>query len=80
MTDTRHDAVDLVRRSWWINVADVARSLHEESKRAEALDLAKSADLKDEITLRAIDLQKEMGSLAQRPGGKAAGERAEKGR
>jgi hypothetical protein len=66
---------DLIRRSWWINVADLARRLNEESNRSEALDLAKSTDLKDDVTLRAIDLQKEMGTLAQRPPSKTAGAR-----
>ncbi|MCA1685626.1 MAG: hypothetical protein LC745_06495, partial [Planctomycetia bacterium] len=60
--------VDAVRRSWWFNVAEVAQRLNEDPKRQKALDAAKSTDPKDEITQRAIDLQKASGFIAQRPG------------
>lgn len=52
----------LTRRSWWMNVADLARRLDDEPKRLAALDLAKSTDPKDEITQRAIELQKAAGT------------------
>jgi hypothetical protein len=58
--------VDVVRRSWWMNLADIALRLNEESKRLEALDLAKSSDTKDEITMRAVELQKATGFDGQR--------------
>jgi hypothetical protein len=62
--------VDQVRRSWWLNVADIALRLNEESKRTEALDRAKGADPKDVITVRAVDLQRTSGVVAQRAGGR----------
>ena len=57
---------DVVQRSWWINVADIAVRLNEEPKRLKALEAAKSTDLKDEVTVRAVDLQKASG-LGARP-------------
>jgi hypothetical protein len=40
--------------------------LNEDAKRQKALDLAKSPNPRDEITQRAIDLQKSSGFFAQR--------------
>jgi hypothetical protein len=59
--------VDVVRRAWWINVADLDQRLNEESKRLKALEAAKNTDLKDEVTLRAVELQKASGLASQRP-------------
>ena len=58
--------LDVVRRSWWMNVADVAARLHEETNRRTALDLAKSGDTHDEITQRAVKEQKDSGLVARR--------------
>lgn len=53
--------VDMIRRAWWLNVADLNLRLNEEPKRLKALELAKSDDLRDEITQRAVALQKASG-------------------
>jgi tetratricopeptide (TPR) repeat protein len=65
--------VENVRRSWWLNVAYIARQLNEEADRMKALDLAKNADPKDEITVRAVGLQKESGYITQRSASRSAG-------
>ena len=61
--------VDVVRRAWWLNLADLAARLDEDSERQKALEAAKVADLKDEITRRAVELQSRSGAFARRPGG-----------
>ena len=58
--------VEAVRRAWWVNVADLSLRLNEDADRRLALDAAKNADPKDEITRRAVDLQKTSGFIAQR--------------
>jgi hypothetical protein len=58
--------LDVVRRAWWLNLADIALRLNEPSDRRFALDLAKSDDTKDEITLRAVELQKASGLDSRR--------------
>jgi hypothetical protein len=62
---------DLARRAWWVNVADLAQRLNDDAERRVALDAAKNADPKDEITQRAVDLQKASGAVAQRTAGSA---------
>ncbi len=57
---------DSVRRACWVNVSDLSLRLEEESGRRLALDAAKNADPKDEITRRAVELQKASGFMAQR--------------
>ncbi|MFO0910193.1 MAG: hypothetical protein U0794_17930 [Isosphaeraceae bacterium] len=57
---------DRVRRSWWINVADLALRLNQDSSRREALDLAKNDDTRDEITQRAVEAQRDSGLTARR--------------
>jgi len=52
---------DVLRRAWWMNVADLDLRLNEEGKRLKALELAKNDDMKDEITRRAVALQKASG-------------------
>jgi tetratricopeptide (TPR) repeat protein len=52
---------DSVRRSWWMNVADLSLRVNDEPSRLKALELAKSLDPKDEITQRAVELQKAIG-------------------
>jgi hypothetical protein len=60
---------DSARRAWWVNVSDLAQRLNEDAERRVALDAAKNADPKDEITQRAVDLQKAAGFVAQRSAG-----------
>jgi hypothetical protein len=57
--------VDVVRRAWWLNVADIDLRLNEESKRLRALEAAKSTDLKDEVTQRAVELQRASGGAGR---------------
>jgi tetratricopeptide (TPR) repeat protein/pSer/pThr/pTyr-binding forkhead associated (FHA) protein len=47
---------DRVRRSWYLNLADLALRLDDEPKRLKALEAAQGADSQDEITQRAFDL------------------------
>lgn len=65
--------VDPVRRSWWLNVAYLSLRLNEEPERLKALENAKNADPKDEITRRVVAIQKESGVVAQRPGVRGLG-------
>lgn len=58
--------VDSIRRSWWLNLADIALRLNEEATRQKALDSAKSTDPRDPITQRAVELQKKSGYAAQK--------------
>ena len=55
--------IDRVARSWWLNLAEIARRLNHDSDRRKALELAKCDDPKDEITAQAIQLQKEAGDF-----------------
>ena len=55
--------IDRVVRSWWLNLAELARRLNQDSERRKALELAKCDDPKDEITLQAIELQKDAGDF-----------------
>jgi hypothetical protein len=57
---------DLIRRSWWLNVADLALRVNEPSTRLLALELAKITDPKDEVTQRAVELQKATGVASER--------------
>jgi len=65
--------VDANRRSWWLNLADLAQRLDREPARQQALESAKSADPGDEITRRAVALQKESARAAGPVAGGAAG-------
>lgn len=53
--------IDIVRRSWWYNLADVERHLNNDRKRQEALEAAKSIAASDEISRRALDALKGSG-------------------
>jgi hypothetical protein len=53
---------DIVRRSWWLNVADLAARLDDDVKRQKALESAKGGNTNDPITKRAIELLKLAGS------------------
>jgi predicted negative regulator of RcsB-dependent stress response len=52
---------DRVRRSWSFNLADLALRLGDEPKRLKALEMARGADSKDEITRRAFETLRETG-------------------
>ena len=67
------------RRSWWMNIADLSLRQNEEPKRLKALELAKSSDPKDEITQRAVELQKASGVVAKRAAVKTVASGAKKG-
>jgi hypothetical protein len=64
--------VDVIRRAWWVNLADLESRLNEEPERLEALETAKVADLKDEITRRVVEIQKASGAVAQRSGDRSS--------
>src|SRR6185312_12492225 len=53
--------VDLARRSWSFNLADVERHLNNDRKRQEALEAAKSTAQSDEVSRHALELQKGSG-------------------
>ena len=63
--------IDRVVRSWWLNLAEIARRLNHDSERRKALELAKCDDPKDEITLQAIELQKDAGDFIGQTAGRA---------
>lgn len=44
---------DLVRRSWWFNLSDIARRLDDETQRQSALRAAVAVATTDDITRRA---------------------------
>jgi hypothetical protein len=60
--------VDTVRRSWWFNVASIASEMSADGPRQAALDAAKTADPKDEITQRVVDAQKQARYVARSSG------------
>lgn len=47
-----------IRRSWWVNLADLSDRLNDPVKKREALDLARTGDPHDEVSRRAIEIQK----------------------
>ncbi len=49
---------DLIRRSWWFNLADVAQRLEDEGQRQTAIRAALAAVSSDDITRRASLIQK----------------------
>jgi hypothetical protein len=49
---------DATRRSWWMNVADIALKLNDEPGRQKALESAKGLVANDEIAYRAIEILK----------------------
>ncbi len=49
---------DLIRRSWWLNLADLALRLNDESGRQKALEQAKGIQNLDEVAKRATELLK----------------------
>jgi tetratricopeptide (TPR) repeat protein len=64
-------AIDLMpdptfRRSWWMNLADIALRQNDESGRQKALEAARGNDPNDEITRRAVELLKFYGVRTER--------------
>jgi tetratricopeptide (TPR) repeat protein len=55
---------DLIRRSWWFNLADIARRLNDESQRQSALLSAMATRTSDDISRRVISIQRAADSLA----------------
>ncbi len=64
---------EAIRRSWWMNLADIELRLNDEPKRLQALEAAKNADSNDEITKRAMDFLKYSGALTERPSSRTEG-------
>jgi tetratricopeptide (TPR) repeat protein len=54
------------RRSWWMNLADLALRLNDESNRQKALESAKGRDQNDEIARRAVELLKDYSVRTER--------------
>ncbi len=46
-----------IKRSWWMNIAEIDRRLEDRKSRRDALEAAKSNNPHDEITRRAVDFQ-----------------------
>jgi hypothetical protein len=64
-------AIDLmpestIRRSWWMNVAEIELRLNDETQRQRALEAARGSDTNDEITRRAIELLRYHGARSDR--------------
>ena len=58
-----HQAIDqatdlTIKRSWWFNLATVALQLNDEGQRRVALEAAREAPTSDEISRRALELQR----------------------
>ncbi|HEV3120701.1 MAG TPA: hypothetical protein VGY53_02305 [Isosphaeraceae bacterium] len=53
--------IDVIRRSWWLNLADLYLRLNDDARKRLAWEYAKSTDAKDEVTQRAVALQKKAG-------------------
>jgi predicted negative regulator of RcsB-dependent stress response len=54
------------RRSWWMNLADLALRLNDESNRQKALESAKGNDPNEDITRRAVELLKDYSVRTER--------------
>jgi hypothetical protein len=56
---------DLIRRSWWFNLADIAQRLEDEGQRQAALRAALAVASSDDITRRASQIQKSADTRAR---------------
>ncbi len=65
--------VELIRRAWWLNLADLSARLGDDPERQKALEAAKVADLKDDVTRRAVELQRASGVVTRRTVSRVAG-------
>ena len=63
---------DRTRRAWWLNLAELARRMGDDSMRQRAIDAAKASDRIDEITQRARKTQEMLdgGPAAQTSSGR----------
>jgi hypothetical protein len=61
-----------IRRSWWMNLAEIALRQNDESSRQKALEAARGNDPNDEITRRAVELLKYYGGRTDRDDGRSA--------
>jgi hypothetical protein len=59
------------RRSWWMNLAEIALRQNDESGRQKALEAARGNDPNEEITRRAVELLKYYGVRTERIDGRA---------
>jgi tetratricopeptide (TPR) repeat protein len=55
-----------IRRSWWINLAEIAYQRNDESNRQKALESAKGGDPNEEITRKAVELLKDYGARTEK--------------
>jgi tetratricopeptide (TPR) repeat protein len=60
------------RRSWWMNLAEIALRQNDESGRQKALEAARGNDPNDEITRRAVELLKYYGVRSERIDGRVS--------
>ena len=58
--------IDAIKRSWWMNLAEIERRLNDDSSRLAALELAKGNNANDEISQRAIDLMRFPGTRPEK--------------
>jgi hypothetical protein len=56
---------DLIKRSWWFNLADIALRLEDEGQRQTALKAALAVQTSDDISRRATDSQRSVGQRAR---------------
>jgi tetratricopeptide (TPR) repeat protein len=56
----------MIRRSWWVNLAEIALRQNDESARQKALEAARGSDPNEEITRRAVELLKDYGVRTER--------------
>jgi hypothetical protein len=61
---------DLTRRMWWLNLADLAQQLNDDSGRARAIEAAKTSEAGDEVTRRALKYQQSLPGMASSGGGR----------
>ncbi|SIN92017.1 hypothetical protein SAMN05444166_1615 [Singulisphaera sp. GP187] len=55
-------SIDAIKRSWWMNLAEIERRLNDDSGRLTALELARGNNANDEISQRAVDLMRYSGT------------------
>ena len=58
--------IDAIKRSWWMNLAEIERRLNDDSGRQTALELARGHNANDEISQRAVDLMRFSGTRADK--------------
>ena len=62
---------DMIRRSWWFNLADIALRLNDEPQRRAAIRAALDVDASDDITRRASSIQRVSDSRSRGRSGSA---------